>query len=100
MQIGVKQNSDTNKIQQMIEQMHAMIPHMLYLQRMQILFHSDAISDEKIAHCKQQSIDFITANCGAFQNIDYQTIVAVENENGINKLPIDKNSSKWKNNKI
>ena len=100
MQIGSKQNNYTNKIQQMIEQMHATLPHMLYLQRMQLLFHSDAISDEKIAHCKQQSIDFINANCGAFQDIEYQIISTVENENGLNKLPIDKNKSKWKTTKV
>ena len=84
----------------MLEQIHATIPHLMYLQRMQILFQSDSISDEKIANCKQQSIDFINATCGAFQDIKYQTIAPVDNESGVGKLPIDKNKSKWKSTKI
>lgn len=98
--IGEKQNIDSSEVQRMLEQIHTTIPHLLYLQRMQILFQSDSISDEKIAHCKQQSIDFINANCGAFQEIQYQTISTVENESGMGKLPIDKNKSKWKTTKI
>ena len=98
--IGEKQNIDSIEVQRMLEQIHTTIPHLLYLQRKQILFQSDAISDEKIANCKQQSIDFINANCGAFQEIQYQTISTVENENGMGKLPIDKNKSKWKTTKI
>jgi len=98
--IGEKQNIDSSEVQRMLEQIHTTIPHLLYLQRMQILFQSDSISDEKIANCKQQSIDFINANCGAFQEIQYQTISTVENENGMGKLPIDKNKSKWKTTKI
>lgn len=98
--IGEKQNINSSEVQRMLEQIHTTIPHLLYLQRMQILFQSDSISDEKIAHCKQQSIDFINANCGAFQEIQYQTISTVENENGMDKLPIDKNKSKWKTTKI
>ena len=98
--IGEKQNIDSSEVQRMLEQIHTTIPHLLYLQRMQILFQSDSISDEKIANCKQQSIDFINANCGAFQEIQYQTISTVENESGMGKLPIDKNKSKWKTTKI
>ena len=98
--IGEKQNNGLSEIQKMLEQIHTTIPHLMYLQRMQILFQSDAISDEKIASCKQQSIDFINANCGAFQDIQYDTISIVENENGIGKLPIDKNKSKWKTTKV
>ena len=98
--IGEKQNNGQAEIQKMLEQIHTTIPHLMYLQRMQILFQSDTISDEKIASCKQQSIDFINANCGAFQDIQYQNISTVENENGMGKLPIDKNKSKWKTTKI
>ncbi|HHY0177179.1 TPA: hypothetical protein ACVUIO_002803 [Legionella pneumophila] len=98
--IGGKQNIDSSEVQRMLEQIHTIIPHLLYLQRMQILFQSDSISDEKIASCKQQSIDFINAHCGAFQDIQYQTISTVENETGMGKLPIDKNKSKWKITKI
>ena len=98
--IGEKQNNGLSEIQKMLEQIHTTIPHLMYLQRMQILFQSDAISDEKIASCKQQSIDFINSNCGAFQDIEYLTISTVENENGIGKLPIDKNKSKWKTTKV
>lgn len=98
--IGKKQSDGSTEMQQMLEQIHATIPHLMYLQRMQILFQSDEISDEKIASCKQQSIDFINATCGAFQDIQYQTIATIENENGIGKLPIDKNKSKWKSTKI
>ncbi len=98
--IGEKQNNVLSEIQKMLEQIHTTIPHLMYLQRMQILFQSDAISDEKIASCKQQSIDFINASCGAFQDIQYQNISTVENENGMSKLPIDKNKSKWKTTKV
>ena len=98
--IGEKQNNGLSEIQKMLEQIHTTIPHLMYLQRMQILFQSDEISDEKIASCKQQSIDFINATCGAFQDIQYQTIAIIENENGVGKLPIDKNKSKWKSTKI
>ena len=36
--IGEKQNNGLSEIQKMLEQIHTTIPHLMYLQRMQILF--------------------------------------------------------------
>jgi len=62
--------------------------------------NSDALSDELLATCKQSSINFLNSSFGKFQEVKYQTITPVEDDNGLNKLPIDREDSKWKSKKI
>lgn len=91
------QPSGSNK---MLEQIHAIMPNLMYLLRMQLLFTGETLSDEKVALCRRQAIDFINANCGAFQEIQYNQISPTDDDQGLPKLPIDQRISKWKSKKI
>ena len=86
--------------QRMLEQIHATIPQMMYHLRMQVLFNGETLTDAMLTKCKQSSLNFINSSCGEFQTIKYQEIKPSEDDNGLNKLPISKDDSKWKSQKI
>lgn len=98
--ISGNMNSKSNDSTIMLEQIHAIIPNLMYLMRMQLLFAGESLSDEQVAQCKKQAIDFINANCGAFQEIQYNQISPTDDDQGLPKLPIDQRISKWKTKKI
>jgi|GEM_PF-1254634 len=95
MKIGGTQGAQSNDSEHMLEQIHTAIPHLMYMLRLQLLCNTDSLSDEKIATSKQSALNYINASCGEFQNISYQTISPIEDDMGMCKLPVDKNSSKW-----
>ena len=98
--IGKNKGENSDGSQQMLEQIHATLPQIMYHLRMHLLLNSDGVSEELVATCKQSSISFLNSSFGEFQKINYQTISPTEDDNGLNKLPIDKDSSKWKAKKI
>lgn len=100
LKIGSNSASKSDHSDKMLEQIHAIIPNLMYLIRMQLLFNSDTISDEKVAYCKKSAIDFINANCGDFQQIQYKSISPTQDDQGLNKLPININQSNWQIKKI
>ena len=100
LKIGENKASKLDESQRMLEQIHATLPQMMYHLRMQLLLNSDAGSDELLATSKQSAINFLNSSFGEFQKVKYQTISPVEDDNGLNKLPIDRDLSKWKSKKI
>lgn len=98
--IGKNGGSESNDSQRMLEQIHSILPQMMYQLRMQLLFNSETVSEELIAKCKQSTISFLNSSCGAFQDIQYKMITPVEDDNGIRKLPVDSSLSKWTIKKI
>lgn len=80
----------------MLEQIHVAIPHLIYLSRLQILLGSDIIPDEKVADCRQQTIDYLNTVCGDFQSIRYNEVRFSINDIGLKQTPVDKEASTWK----
>lgn len=78
----------------MLEHIHVSIPNLLYLLRLQILFASDGITDEKILHCKRQSIEYLNKICSDFQEIIYKEIKPSYNEFGLQQMP-KQTASAW-----
>lgn len=72
--------------QKILEHIHVTIPHIIYLLRLQILFISDQVSDQKILHCKNQSIKYLNQVCKDFQSINYKEIYTVDNEFGLKQF--------------
>lgn len=72
----------------------------MYQLRMQLLFNSENASETQLANYKQSAINFLNASCGEFQDVQYKMIKPVEDDNGLNKLPIDRAISKWAAKKI
>lgn len=72
--------------QKILEHIHITIPHIIYLLRLQILFNSDQISDKKILHCKEQSINYLNQLCSDFQLINYKEIHTTSNDIGLRHI--------------
>lgn len=87
-----------NSSRKLLEQLHVAIPHILYLSRLHILMDSNKISDNIVSKAKQQAIDYINSVCGDFQHMQYSEIRPTANDMGLKRLPIEKDSSNWKNN--
>lgn len=100
LKIGENKISRLDESQRLLEQIHAILPQMMYHLRMQVLFNGETLSDDILAKCKQSAINFLNESCGEFQEVKYQTITPVADDNGFNKLPIDRDDSKWKSKKI
>ena len=100
LKMGENKGNKPDESQRMLEQIHAVLPQMMYHLRMQVLFNGETLSDEILATCKQSAINFLNSSCGEFQAVKYQTITPAEDDNGLNKLPVDKDHSKWKSKKI
>ena len=98
--IGKNTEAKLDESHRILEQIHSTIPLIMYHMRMHLLLNSETISEEKLAKCKQSAINFINSSCGEFQDIKYKAITPVEDENGLNKLPIDRTVSKWSASKI
>ena len=81
----------------LLEQLHMATPHLLYLSRLHILMGSNKIPDDAVSKAKQQAIDYINSVCGDFQHMQYSEITATSNEIGLKQLPVEKDSSTWKN---
>jgi len=100
LKIGRNREQKLDESQQLLEQIHATLPQIMYHLRMQLLLNSDTLSDELLATCKSSSINFLNSSFGQFQEVKYQTIKPLEDDNGLSKLPIDREVSKWKAKKI
>lgn len=98
--IGGNNQVELDDSKKMLEQIHSTLPQMMYHLRMQLLFNSETVSDELVAKCKQSSINYLNSTCGEFQDVKYQTITPVDDDNGLNKLPADKFTTKWVAKKI
>jgi hypothetical protein len=83
-------------IKKMIEQIHVSIPHLLYLSRLQILLDSDKVADERVVHCRQQTLDYLNTVCGDFQNVTYNEVRFSINDIGLKQTPIAKEKTLWK----
>jgi len=77
-----------------------MLPQIMNQLRMQLLFNSENLSEAQLANYKQSAINFLNASCGEFQDVQYKMIEPVEDDNDLNKLPIDRVVSKWAAKKI
>lgn len=97
-QIDIRKNAPSleDEHKKMLEQIHVAIPHLIYLSRLQILLGSDKIPDEKVADCRQQTIDYLNAVCGDFQSIRYNEVRFSINDIGLKQTPVDKEASTWK----
>lgn len=98
--IGEKKHTKVDESQKMLEQIHSILPQIMYQLRMQLLFNSENASEVQLANYKQSAINFLNASCGEFQDVQYKMIKPVEDDNGLNKLPIDRVVSKWTAKKI
>ena len=80
----------------MIEHIHAAIPNLMYLSRLDILLKVNKISSDDLMKGVADTIDFINDSCGDFQNISYTKISHKINNLGIKQSPVDKEKSVWK----
>ena len=70
----------------LLEQLHVVIPHILYLSRLHILMDSNKVPDDVVSKAKQQAIDYINSVCGDFQHMKYHDIETSTNEIGLKLL--------------
>lgn len=83
-------------IKKMIEHIHVAIPNLMYLARLQTLLGSDTIPDDKVVHCRKQTVDYLNTVCGDFQNVIYREVRFTMNDIGLKQVPEDKEKTVWK----
>lgn len=96
--VDIKHNTDSinDNTKKMIEQIHASIPNLMYLARLDVLLKVDSIPSEEVVKCVNKTIEYMNNTCGDFQNVSYNEIRFSINELGIKQTPIDKEKSLWK----
>ena len=89
-------NNTDNDLKKMVEHIHMSIPNIIYLARTQAILSANKLTKEEAHHIKRQSIDYLNATCGDFQNIQYNHVRFSMNNMGIKSAPISKEKSEWK----
>lgn len=91
-----KNDKDMVEVRQMIEQIHASIPHILYQNALQSTVLINQIEDDnKINAIKQNSIDYINNNIAGFQSNHYKYVKAKLNKIGIKTVPLEEGETLW-----
>lgn len=94
--INEKHNEQNHDVKKMIEHIHASIPHLMYLSRLQAVLLSDEIPEDKITRARYQSVEYINKTCGDFQNVNYEFTRFLMNDIGLKTVPESKDKSLWR----
>jgi hypothetical protein len=84
-----------DEAQKILEQVHVVIPHLLYLSRLHLLMNGSSVPDEVVARCKEKAIDYINTVCGDFQGVSYREIKPSKNDIGLEQMPLESELSQW-----
>ena len=93
----LQKNNDSNidNMQKMVEQIHACLPNIAYLLRLNFKFTSDEMSPEMLKKAQETSIEYCNKMCGDFANTQYSYGNYQANNFGMLQLENNNQSTKW-----
>lgn len=96
LKIADSDNNDFMVLRKMVEQIHAVIPHVLFQNQFQSLILANKFGNDDIGEIKHSTIQYLNENFSGFQNISYKEVKVKINGIGLKTIPLEQGISIWK----
>ena len=99
--LAMKKNKKLDNMERMLEQIHVMIPHILYHARYNSSYCHAALKQSKISEVSMlefsgRVIKNVYQICGDFQSYNYQNLYLSSDNKNMKTIPIEEGENKWK----
>lgn len=90
------QNKVSDEVRKMLEQIHMMMPHLLYNSRIASKASLSSFTDEDFGNFHIELLDEMNRKCGDYQSVSYTQNYITHNPIGFSQMPIEQELSRWK----
>jgi hypothetical protein len=94
--LNKKMRQDGDRANQILEQIHLAIPHLIYMNRTVFNCLAYTMDNSDFKKMREAGLEKTAAICGEFQTMRYRMTNISFNDNGLQTLPIDPEMSRWK----